>query len=282
MAQAILCAALLVAQAPDAGRPAAPAPYFDRLVTDADLVGRSLEELALMRNTIYAHAGRTFKNPKLRTYFAAQPWYRPAAGPSKVTSVDAANVRAIAARERALLAKPIDATCPAPWTAGEVRDPALATKLAALARKLTWEDDYGSPTACGRKVELSCGPDLDGDGVQEAIVRVSWRLMLAGRTCRTVRDDNDYWNVTKIFVISGSPQKQKAIAPLDHECDEFPGRRVSGWFVRLRDGRIGVESSSLSETDTGCDEHATTSYALERGKLREIATKIEEQPCGAP
>jgi hypothetical protein len=54
-----------------------------------------------MRNTIYARAGRTFKNPKLREYFGAQPWYHPMTPPKKLTAIDAANVRSIAARERA-------------------------------------------------------------------------------------------------------------------------------------------------------------------------------------
>jgi hypothetical protein len=273
----VFCAALILAQVPDAGRPAVPPPAIDRLLTSADLEGRSQEELALMRNTIYARAGRPFKNPKLREYFARQPWYRPTASANKLTAVDAANVRTIAARERVLVAKPIVAVCPVPWTSGEVRDPVLATKLAALARKVTWEDDYGPPTACGRKVDLTCGPDLDGDGLPEAIVLVSWRLVLNERTCATIRDDNDYWNTTKIFLASGNPQKQKAIAPLVHQSDEFPGTRIGAWFVRLRDGRVGVASSHASEaSDTGCDSGATTMYAMERGKLRKVETRIEE------
>lgn len=233
-----------------------------------------------MRNTIYAHAGRTFKNSRLREYFATQPWYRPTASPNKLTAADVANVRIIAARERALATKSITAACPSPWRAGEVLDPVLANKLAALARALSWEDDYGSPSTCGRKVELTCGPDLDGDGLPEAIVLVTWRLVLNERTCATIRDSNDYWNTTKIFLISGNPQKQKAVAPLEHEGDEFPGTRIGAWFVHLRDGRTGVASSHISEaSDSGCDSGATTTYAMERGKVRKIETKLDEPPC---
>jgi hypothetical protein len=221
----VLCAALVLAQVPDAGRPASTPQYVERLLTSADLEGRSLEELALMRNTIYARAGRRFKSAKLREYFATQGWYRPATSAKKLTAVDATNVRTIAARERLLVAKPITAACPAPWTDGEVGDPVLAGKLAALAGKLTWEDGgYGLPTTCGRKVRLTCGPDLDGDGLQEAIVTVTWRLLLNGRTC--------------------------------------------------------VASFNTAEmSDTGCESGATTSYAMERGKLRKVETRIEEPPC---
>lgn len=281
MTPLFLCATLLVAQTADAGRPPVSPPRLDRLLTAADLDGRSLEDLALMRNTIYARAGRTFKNPKLRDYFAKQPWYRPAAAPGKLTAVDAANVRTIAARERALLAKPISAACPAPWTEGEVRDAALANKLAGLARKVTW-DDYGPPMPCGRKVMLNCGPDLDGDRLPEAIVSITWRVVLNGRTCKTIRDDSDYWNVTSFLLISGNPEKQKAVAPLGRLSDEFPGTQASASFVRLRDGRAGVEWFYSSEaSDTDCESGETTSYAMERGKLRKVETRSESSPCDA-
>jgi hypothetical protein len=276
----VFCALLVLTQAPDAGRPAVTPPYVDRLLTSADLEGRSQEELALMRNTIYARSGRTFKSPKLREYFAAQPWYRPTAPARKLTAVDAANVRTIAARERALMFRSITATCPAPWTAGEVHDPVLANKLAGLARELTWDVDYGPPTTCDRKVYLQCGPDLDGDGLPEAIVAVTWKLMLNGRTCATVRDDNDYWRVKKIFLISGNAQKQKVVATLEHESEEFPGSSGSAWFVHLRDGRAGVATSHVSEaSDSGCESGETITYAMEQGRLRKKETRIEDPPC---
>jgi hypothetical protein len=275
-----VCAALILAQAPDAGRPAAAPPHMDRLLTSADLDGRSLEELALMRNTIYARAGRTFKNPKLREYFAAQPWYRPTASASTLSAVDAANVRTIAARERALVAKPVTAACPAPWTEGEVRDPALANKLAALAGKVRSDDDYGPPTTCERKVNLTCGPDLDGDGLPEEIVTVSWRLVLNERTCATIRDSNDYWKITRLLLVSGNPEKQRGVAVLQHQSDEFAGTSIGAWFVRLRDGRLGVASSHTAEmSDSGCESGETITYALERGKLRKVESKIDEPPC---
>ena len=49
--------------------------YYDRALTPADLQGRTLRELALMRNTIYARAGHPFRKKWLRDYFTAQPWY---------------------------------------------------------------------------------------------------------------------------------------------------------------------------------------------------------------
>jgi YARHG domain len=104
------------APAPAAPAPAAPAPaataapatastarplYLDRIITPADLDGRTLRELALMRNTIFARAGNPFVKPWLDAYFSAQPWYKKAAKQdlSVLTEVDRKNVAIIADKE---------------------------------------------------------------------------------------------------------------------------------------------------------------------------------------
>jgi YARHG domain-containing protein len=52
--------------------------YFDREITADDLKPLTLRELDLVRNTIFALKGHTFRKKWLRDYFKAQPWYRPA------------------------------------------------------------------------------------------------------------------------------------------------------------------------------------------------------------
>jgi hypothetical protein len=78
--------------------------YYARALTDADLAGRTLRDLALMRNTVYARAGHSFRKAWLRDHFTAMPWYRalPADDASKITDVDRANVKRIAERENAV------------------------------------------------------------------------------------------------------------------------------------------------------------------------------------
>src|SRR5262249_11198863 len=75
--------------------------YYDRAVTAADLDGRTLRELAIMRNTIYARAGHPFRKKWLHDYFTAQPWYKPLNkdDDSKITKLDRANATVIAAAE---------------------------------------------------------------------------------------------------------------------------------------------------------------------------------------
>jgi hypothetical protein len=96
--------------------------YYDRPITPDDLNDRTLRELTLMRNTIFARAGNPFRKKWLNDYFSAQPWYHPlnAVDQSKVTPLDRNNAEAIASfeasigrpdllnRRKALLAKGAD------------------------------------------------------------------------------------------------------------------------------------------------------------------------------
>ncbi|MCS6912472.1 MAG: YARHG domain-containing protein [Myxococcales bacterium] len=78
--------------------------YYEREITPADLEGRSLRELSLMRNTIYARAGNPFRKKWLAEYFASQPWYRPLPkmDAGKLTALDHKNARTIALYEEGL------------------------------------------------------------------------------------------------------------------------------------------------------------------------------------
>ncbi len=70
---------------------------IDRVVTEAELHGKSKAELRVMRNEIYARHGRTFEAPDLQKYFSGRPWYRqnPSYSDSLLTETDKANVKAI-------------------------------------------------------------------------------------------------------------------------------------------------------------------------------------------
>jgi hypothetical protein len=72
--------------------------YYSREITDADLAGRSLRELSLMRNTIYAHAGNPFRNKWLNDYFSVQSWYHPLSqmDAKRLSKIDLRNAELIA------------------------------------------------------------------------------------------------------------------------------------------------------------------------------------------
>ena len=52
-----------------------------KIVTNADLQGKSAFELDIMRNSIFAYHGRRFQTPGLQQYFDNQSWYRPQYSP---------------------------------------------------------------------------------------------------------------------------------------------------------------------------------------------------------
>lgn len=71
--------------------------YYERPIAIEDLEGRSLRELSLMRNWIFARAGNPFRKSWLRDYFGVQPWYqrKEALDRSLLSPVDLANAEAI-------------------------------------------------------------------------------------------------------------------------------------------------------------------------------------------
>jgi len=274
--------------APDGGAeaPATARPlYYQRAVTDADLTGRSREELALMRNTIYARAGRRFKTPKLRDYFARQPWYHPAADPVKLGAVDSANVRAIIARERAarVAALPpiITSPCTAARSDGTLIDKRDEDALVRLAGKLPWTDDYGFPGACERRVTLTCGPDLDGDGQPESIARLAWLTPLNEERCAPGHPPQDYWENAKIFLVSGRVGRWRAVEPLGITINgDQQNEDRDATFVRRADGTGAIDlHESVFDGGNGCQWETDSLFTLRRGTLERIETVDRSPAC---
>jgi uncharacterized caspase-like protein len=63
-----------------------------RLLTAADLNGRSREDMRIARNEILARRGRYFKSPELVAYFGKFAWYTPNTWDPQLTAVETANV----------------------------------------------------------------------------------------------------------------------------------------------------------------------------------------------
>lgn len=72
----------------------------ERMLTAADLEGKSPQDLRLMRNEIYARRGYMFNDAALRAYFESQPWYVPLSGSVQLSELERANVRLIQSLER--------------------------------------------------------------------------------------------------------------------------------------------------------------------------------------
>lgn len=92
------------AAAADLPGPESAIPYFAGPIPDSALHGRTLRELTLMRNTIYARAGNPFRKRWLHAHFSGMSWYAPLAqmDESKLTEIDRANAAKIAGYEAGL------------------------------------------------------------------------------------------------------------------------------------------------------------------------------------
>jgi hypothetical protein len=96
---------VLVLAATDAGRPVErPLYYGEQKIGAAELEGRTLRELTLMRNWIYARAGNGFRRHWLDAFFKKQDWYSPmpVMDEGALTDMDRENADAIASHEAKL------------------------------------------------------------------------------------------------------------------------------------------------------------------------------------
>jgi YARHG domain len=79
---------------------AAVADPSHRYLTAEELQGFSSDQLAIVRNEIFARRGRYFKDEWLRAYFSQFPWYQPYAWDAPLTPIDQANVKLVRSLEQ--------------------------------------------------------------------------------------------------------------------------------------------------------------------------------------
>ncbi len=83
------------------------APFMDpsnRYLTPQELQGLSADQLAIVRNEIFARRGRYFKDDWLRAYFSQFPWYQPYAWDVPLTPIDQANLKLVQSLEQSAAA----------------------------------------------------------------------------------------------------------------------------------------------------------------------------------
>jgi hypothetical protein len=73
----------------------------ERIITGAELQGKSRDELRVMRNEVFARHGKIFQNPDLSGYFTRKSWYSQNLkySDSLLTDVDKENIRIIQEHE---------------------------------------------------------------------------------------------------------------------------------------------------------------------------------------
>jgi YARHG domain len=79
------------------------APFAElgrRYLTREELQGLAADQLAIVRNQIFARRGRYFKDDWLRAYFSQFPWYRPYAWDVPLSPLEQANVKLVQSLEQ--------------------------------------------------------------------------------------------------------------------------------------------------------------------------------------
>jgi YARHG domain-containing protein len=289
----------LLTAAPGAAAPPRPL-YYDHWLERGDLRDRTLEDLRLMRNTIYARAGREFKDPDLRAYFGTQPWYHPTATPAKLSAVDERNLLNITKWEPTAKAMadlrslvpgwganagvPPSADCVAD-AKDVLADRKRQSRLIALARRLDWSGVEGYDEEVGlpiwapkgrrkREVGLGCTPDLDGDGAPEAIlqIRSEDKQQLTG-----------IYNVGVLLLLSRKGRDWRAVAPLGVDS-VIPGiegsRETNVQAVKLASGKLALAVATESGGGGDCDStiEKVSVFSLKEGKLIPVASFDTSEP----
>ncbi|NUO50625.1 MAG: YARHG domain-containing protein [Polyangiaceae bacterium] len=205
--------------------PAAPARplYYDRALTEEDLQGRTLRELSLLRNTIFARAGNTFRRPWLDKHFRAQDWYQPkeAIDTSKITQIDKDNARKISEHDAAIPREELT----------KMKDEILARKNAG---KATPEDAVELSLLSQRLGEL-VGTESEGEASPledptrlDKILKVEDLSTLSRRDLRILRNT--------VYARRGR---------------KFDSKVVQGYFATATWYKpdLGYDDSRLNETD---------------------------------
>jgi hypothetical protein len=150
------------------------------------------------------------------------------------------------------------------------------------------ENEY-TPGRCIDNVSASCAPDIDGDGGDEVLAQISYRIPMGdAQGCRYKGSEGGYWNMTALVMVTppapGStewtPKGLIGYRRFDAE-DGGATTDVTG-FVRLPSGEVGVRAeSSFSGGD--CDQKDSNEILVPRGGQRwEVAVKKTIVECGEP
>lgn len=74
----------------------------ERLLTNSDLTNLTIDDLAIMRNEIFASKGYIFKTNRLKSYFTEQEWYEPQFDnvDNNLSNIEKENIKLIRALEK--------------------------------------------------------------------------------------------------------------------------------------------------------------------------------------
>jgi DNA-binding beta-propeller fold protein YncE len=251
-----------------AARAAADRPlYYDRPLTGADLDGRTLRELAIMRNTIFARAGQPFRKKWLHDYFSAQAWYKPKAivDPQTLPKVDQENAAKLSHYEIELPRADLDA------------------RLQAILLRHRFARRDGTAAAFspdGKQVYLASGSVVEVDGLDPKRVIAddlasTEVLGFAAVPGKIVARGGD-----QISTLEVRPPKLKVLSEITVDGVGFrPIVSLSADGQRLLAGPSYMISDDDPDSRPQLDEKTVVVFDLSSGKKLLTRAATDEKPC---
>ena len=169
---------------------------------------------------------------------------------------------------------PLRFTCADALDDGTLTDGSQAAGLTTLTRTLTWPDLGAPPALPPRDVRLYCGPDVDGDGERDAIVRLSFD------NPDTNESALDAEQLSYTFLASKHGGSWRALGRLTADVTGDRDIEQSVVFVRRASGQyaIEIERSSFA-SETGCRITGYEILAWRAGALATVEAGDRSPKC---
>jgi hypothetical protein len=148
-----------------------------RYLTSQDLAGKSVWDLKVMRNEIFARYGYRFKSEDMREYFNQQEWYKPEYNDvtSRLTEIEIANIKMIKQYEDTLQK--------------EQSSHNISELIEKQKREVVFNVSWGSgQTELGRSIPEEASPEapasfvIDSSGNFFVLDQVNKRVQVYGKT----------------------------------------------------------------------------------------------------
>jgi len=169
---------------------------------------------------------------------------------------------------------PLHFTCADALDDGTLLDGTQAASLAKLARTLTWPEIGPPPALPPRDVRLFCGPDVDGDGERDAIVRLAFDNPDTNESAIGAEQLSYTWLASK----HGGTWRALGRLAADVTGDRDVEQTVA--FVRRTTGQyaIEIERSSFA-SETGCRITGYEILAWRGGALATVEAGDRSPKC---
>jgi len=169
---------------------------------------------------------------------------------------------------------PLHFSCADALEDGTLIDGGQAASLTKLARALSWPDMGPPPPLPPRDVRLFCGPDVDGDGERDAIVRLAFDNPDASQS--TI----DAEQLTYTWLASKHAGSWRALGPLTAEMTGDRDLEQTVVFVRRPSGQYGIEIQRSSfASETGCRITGYEIFAWRAGALATVEAGDRSPKC---